>query len=341
MGGLNSQILQTQFLNDIKYFYQVFPYLVRHFPCRAYQRGELSGFGDRSEYLSKHYWRFIRTWLDTFCRTLTHFYDNRPIASFSKRKHMEVFWCDRSYCLWWLLSILVRGNKYRFAEYVHSSLSREHNGTAASVRPSFIWDMSNAYQNIVSKWTISVCIAFNFLLNINCDAQGKFMPNYIEVSGYIEACDCRTTLLTAMDIGKLLYISNKVYFSPEVDVYKFWDVDYSSIGLGVRPAFKFYLLNSSKYNLFTDVKGGIMYMLPEYPSTAVNFTFLLGMGSDIFISKKYRTSLSVRYTHFSNGKKNGERNNPTWDGFGCCIGWTFDKINSTDKRSSLKRRGTN
>ncbi len=110
-------------------------------------------------------------------------------------------------------------------------------------------------------------------------------------------------------------------------MYKFWyrhysetGLGYSSIGLGIRPAVKFYPIRKEKFGLYGEVKGGVIYMLPEYANAAINYTLVTSLGAEVKVSANNALYGGVGYTHYSNGRRQGAAKNPTWDGAGAQIG---------------------
>jgi hypothetical protein len=128
-------------------------------------------------------------------------------------------------------------------------------------------------------------------------------------------------LLASVDAG----ISFRKYrwgaLQVESNLYKFWDKNYSMAGVGIRPGAYLYCMRRTGYAIFTEVKGGVMYMLPEENSNRFNFTFVCGIGMEIKLFNGNFLRTSVSYGHFSNGRRDKEVNNPTWDGLMIGAGW--------------------
>lgn len=149
---------------------------------------------------------------------------------------------------------------------------------------------------------------------------------YAEAGTYAEFGYTRSYLGT-FSAGASIFQTSWFMFSGEANVYKFWSNNYrsigwgySSLGIGIRPAVKIYPLKRDKYSIFTEVKGGIIYMLPEYANAAINYTLLTSVGGEWNIGENNMLYGGIGYTHYSNGRKWGEAKNPTWDGVGPHIG---------------------
>jgi hypothetical protein len=158
-----------------------------------------------------------------------------------------------------------------------------------------------------------------FLSSATATAKITAKGSYIVIGEY-KSLVYYSSFLTALDIGREYSFSEKISFSGEASLYKFWENDYSSIGLGIRPAMEFNLFRGKGQTFFAEVKGGFMFMLPEYPSNAVNFTFQCGLGSDITVGCKHIIRTGIRYSHLSNGRVMEQVNNPSWDGVGVYVG---------------------
>jgi len=139
-------------------------------------------------------------------------------------------------------------------------------------------------------------------------------------TGTFAELDYYESYLTVVNAGYVFFHRKRFCLAGEANIFKFWNTDYSSIGLGIRPAVKYYPLQRPKYSLFAEIKGGPIYMFPEFEKEAINFTLLVAVGGEIKISKQNALYAGGGYTHYSNGKRNADMKNPTWDGFGAHIG---------------------
>ena len=127
-----------------------------------------------------------------------------------------------------------------------------------------------------------------------------------------------------LDIGIDLQEKKGGSIGGEISFYKFWDrAEYSSMGIGLRPVMQIFFVNRHAYKIFTEAKGGVIYMLPEHTNNAWNFTFVCGFGAELLSVKNNMLRLHIIYTHFSNGKPGADAANPTWDGFGISLGWAY------------------
>lgn len=134
-----------------------------------------------------------------------------------------------------------------------------------------------------------------------------------------EAGHNNSYLITA-DFAREYKIRTWFAFGGEGSVYKFTSGNYSTAGLSIRPVTRIFFYSAKRLDLFAETKGGIIFMLPQYPDKLVNFTFTGTIGADWYLKERMALRLSGGYTHFSNGKPYAELQNPTWDGLGTTIG---------------------
>lgn len=142
---------------------------------------------------------------------------------------------------------------------------------------------------------------------------------YGEIGSYGEF-DYNASVLTAINGGYVFFHRKRIWLAGEAQVFKFWNTDYSTLGVGLRPSVRIYPVRQPKIGVYIEVKGGPIYMFPEYAREAINYTLLASMGSEVRVSAHNALYLGVGYTHYSNGKKWGDPRNPTWDGMGGQIG---------------------
>ncbi|MBL7690126.1 MAG: hypothetical protein JNM41_00925 [Flavipsychrobacter sp.] len=148
-----------------------------------------------------------------------------------------------------------------------------------------------------------------------CHGQHRFPTVYAE-TGFYGELDFKNSWLTTANAGVVVAGKRRLFLAAEGNFYRFWNTAYSSVGVGLRPALRFYPLKREKWGLFGGLKGGIIYMLPEYPYTAINFTFLADAGAQFSMTKHLSCYFAGGFMHYSNGKRKGNVLNPTWDGFG-------------------------
>lgn len=148
-----------------------------------------------------------------------------------------------------------------------------------------------------------------------CNGQHRFHTVYAE-TGFYGELDFKNSWLTTANAGVVVAGNKRLFLAAEGNFYRFWNTAYSSLGIGVRPALRFYPLKREKWGLFGGLKGGIIYMLPEYPYTAVNFTLLADAGAQFSLTKHLSFYVAGGFMHYSNGKRKGNVLNPTWDGLG-------------------------
>lgn len=121
----------------------------------------------------------------------------------------------------------------------------------------------------------------------------------------------------------LEYISNPLKsFGCELNIWQFYEGGITSTGIGIRPMTKYYLWRTNSYRVFIEVKGGVIYVTPQFPEggSQFNFTATVSAGVDIRLSERTKWMFAGRYTHMSNWNMYGVDRNPTWDGLGMASG---------------------
>lgn len=119
------------------------------------------------------------------------------------------------------------------------------------------------------------------------------------------------------------YIGNPLKsFGVEMNIWQYREKGYNATGIGLRPMTKYYLWRTRTYRIFIEIKGGVIYMTPEYPvgGSQFNFTLTGSVGTDLRLTDKTKLLVAARYNHMSNWNLYGEDNNPTWDGVGVTVG---------------------
>lgn len=111
-------------------------------------------------------------------------------------------------------------------------------------------------------------------------------------------------------------------FGCELYLWQFIEKDISSTGVGLRPVIRHYMWRAAMYNIFLEVKGGVILMTPAFPygGTQFNFTLTGGLGGDIYLTERAKLLITAKYNHLSNWNITGEFNNPSWDGIGLTCG---------------------
>lgn len=132
----------------------------------------------------------------------------------------------------------------------------------------------------------------------------------------------RGSYLTTLNGGYVFFHRPRIWFAGEANMFRFWNPDYSTLGIGLRPSVRVYPLQGRNVGLYAEIKGGPIYMLPEFRQQAINYTLLTSLGADVRISPGNSLFMAAGYTHYSNGKRRGDARNPTWDGIGGQVGIT-------------------
>lgn len=142
---------------------------------------------------------------------------------------------------------------------------------------------------------------------------------YGEIGNYLEF-GYDNSNLTTINGGYVFFHRRRVWLAGEANIFKFWQPDYSSLGVGLRPAVRVYPVQKRTYGVYVEIKGGPIYMFPEYEREAINYTLLASAGAEVRLSAHNSLYFGAGYTHYSNGKRWGDARNPTWDGLGGQVG---------------------
>lgn len=106
----------------------------------------------------------------------------------------------------------------------------------------------------------------------------------------------------------------------ELSMYRFSSMDYSTVGISLRPATRIFY-SFRYFEVFGEARGGPIFMLPQNTHRLVNYNFVGSLGVDMYVLKNNAIRISVGYNHFSNGKPKADLINPTWDGVGVTLGF--------------------
>lgn len=106
----------------------------------------------------------------------------------------------------------------------------------------------------------------------------------------------------------------------------------STMGISVRPFFRFYPLNNDRYRFYFESGGGLIYFREEFPKptdrdsrlgTNWNGTTRYGLGGEINLNKNISVLLGIRHVHVSNGDTKGSERNPSHDSNGFFLGLSY------------------
>ncbi len=155
-------------------------------------------------------------------------------------------------------------------------------------------------------------------------SKAQFFPSIQQKTaiagfGIFQEAGYSNSYLITADFAREYKIRAWFAFGAEGSVYKFTSGNYSAAGLSVRPVTRIFFYPGKRLNVFAETKGGIIFMLPQYPDKLINFTFTATLGADWYFKERMAIRFSGGYTHFSNGKTYADLQNPTWDGLGTSI----------------------
>lgn len=154
--------------------------------------------------------------------------------------------------------------------------------------------------------------------------KGQFFPpvkqkTVITGVGMYHELEYDNSYLLTLDFAREYKMRTWFAFGGEANAFKFTSANYSSAGLSIRPVTRLLFYTGKKLTIFGETKGGIIFMLPQYPDKMINFTFTANLGADWYFNDNMAIRFAGGYMHFSNGKRAAELKNPTWDGLGTSI----------------------
>lgn len=168
----------------------------------------------------------------------------------------------------------------------------------------------------------AICIIVLLAAGISSSARWKGDKFLYAEAAYLKEMDYVNSSQWMLNAG-IEYIGNPLKsFGCELNIWHYKEPGNTALGLGLRPMTKYYLWRTKRFRVFIEVKGGLIYVTPDFPDggSQFNFTFSSSAGGDIRISDRTRLMLAARYAHMSNWNLYGADNNPTWDGLGYVAG---------------------
>ncbi len=146
---------------------------------------------------------------------------------------------------------------------------------------------------------------------------------YVSINNTKEINVPEENYISSLDAGAVFGKGRYFFAGAGVSVAKVWGAGYSSLGVGVGPDVQINIFTRTKFKLFLEGKGRVMYLFPEYPGTELNFAFWGGPSVEFLLSGKCHLKLGTCYNHLSNGKEREQEYNKSLDGLGLNIGLAF------------------
>ncbi len=146
---------------------------------------------------------------------------------------------------------------------------------------------------------------------------------YISLNNAKEVAVPQENYISSVDAGAVFGKGPWFFAGGGISVMKVWGPEYSSVGVGLGPDVQINVLKRSKFKLFLEGKGRVMYLFPEYPGNELNYAFWGGPSIEFLLSKKCNLKLGPCYNHLSNAKSHEQNYNRSLDGLGINIGFAF------------------
>jgi len=140
------------------------------------------------------------------------------------------------------------------------------------------------------------------------------------------------TFLAQNNTGINFRLRKYMSIGVEFSVYVPDDAFNKTVGFAIRPFARFYPFNRSKWNMYFESGGGLIYFHETFPSptdqdnrrgTYFNGTTKYGIGSEIKLTQRNALLLGIRHVHVSNGNSKGVERNPSHDSNGFFVGYSI------------------
>ncbi len=166
--------------------------------------------------------------------------------------------------------------------------------------------------------------------NDNLDNRISFYSDIGYTKGYYGSFSNLMHQNTGINYMLRKYLSAGVELS---QVYV-WDNENNTYGIGIRPFFRFYPVNSQSFKLYFQSGAGLQYFFNEFPQpsgffgdyrkgTKMNGSPKYGIGAELKINAKWNINAGLWHIHFSNGNNPSIERNPGHDSNGFSIGVTY------------------
>ncbi len=142
------------------------------------------------------------------------------------------------------------------------------------------------------------------------------------------------TLLSQNNTGVDYQLRKWLSIGTEFSVYFTKDGFNNATGISIRPFARFYAINSSRYRLYFESGGGLIYFFDQFPKatshdarigTRLNGNTKYGIGGEVSIYRSVSFTAGLRHVHISNGDTKGSGRNPSHDSNGFFLGVTFNR----------------
>ncbi len=140
------------------------------------------------------------------------------------------------------------------------------------------------------------------------------------------------TFMAQNNTGFNLMLRKFMSVGAEFDLYFPTDQYNKTTGFAFRPFARFYMINNTKWRVYFESGGGLVYFTDYFPlpteqddrlGTQLNGTTKYGIGSEINITPETGIVFGVRHLHVSNGNTKGAERNPSHDSNGFFIGFNY------------------
>jgi len=137
--------------------------------------------------------------------------------------------------------------------------------------------------------------------------------------------------------GLLFHARRWLSIGVEANVYHPDDAFNNSWGIGLRPFFRFYPVNQTRFRLYIDSGAGLLLFNKPFPQpttgygafseprtgTRLNGSPKYGLGVELNLNEHTAIMAGVRHVHISNGNHPGQERNPGHDSNGFYVGFSY------------------
>lgn len=131
------------------------------------------------------------------------------------------------------------------------------------------------------------------------------------------------TSVNTVQAGYHLFANRPLYAGAQVAAVKFWSAANSSAGAGAGVSAGVAIIRLPVLRVCFEASGGVLRMFPDFRTGALNYQFSIGPVLELPLTRGCVLKSALSAYHFSNGNRDGQSRNDTWDGAGLTLGIIF------------------
>lgn len=142
--------------------------------------------------------------------------------------------------------------------------------------------------------------------------------------------------ITHLNIGINYMLRDYLSAGVELSQVYVYDNVNNTYGIGIRPFFRFYLINKESIKFYFQSGAGLQYFFENFPKpsgffgdyregTRINGSPKYGIGTEIKLNSKWNIHAGLWHIHFSNGNNPSSERNPGHDSNGFSFGLIYKR----------------